>query len=106
MDFLRLQRCRRFPPARSGTMETLPPFGAEAQGIRYPGRRRRMEQSAARSPPSSRTDYRLMQRAINDSGATSRISREPLEQGGPHLVLADLVPAASTLKVGESLPKT
>jgi hypothetical protein len=39
-----------------------------------------MEQSAARSPPSSRIEHRLIQRAINDSGATARISREPLEQ--------------------------
>src|SRR5262245_9701299 len=27
MDFLRLQRHRRFPLARYGTMKTLPPFG-------------------------------------------------------------------------------
>src|SRR5262249_40313697 len=102
MDFLRLQRRRRFPPARHN--EDLAPLSAlKPRGTRYPGSRRRIEQSAARSPPTSRTDYRLMQRAINDRGPLLESLVNHLSRGSTSL-LANLAIEPRTLTTGQPLP--
>ena len=77
-------------------MKTLPPFGAEARGIRYPssGAHRAPGQTIGSCKGPSTTGGPLLESLVN------HLSR------GPRLVLADLVLEARTLKVGESLPKT